>query len=128
MISIPIPIYWLIAFVALVGIEIGTMALTTVWFAGGAIVAFLFSLFDTSIEVQLAAFVIVSFLLLFLTRPLAALPEILFDFWAQFVSVYDLPCCPVSICCHKYEISVCLFIMHHTGIDWDVLFRIAAFP
>ena len=72
MISIPIPIYWLIAFVALGGIEIGTMALTTVWFAGGAIVAFLFSLFDTSIEVQLAAFVIVSFLLLFLTRPLAA--------------------------------------------------------
>ena len=72
MISIPIPIYWLIAFVALVGIEIATMALTTVWLAGGAIVAFLFSLFDTSIEVQLAAFVIVSFLLLFLTRPLAA--------------------------------------------------------
>ena len=67
-----IPIYWLIAFVALIGIEIATMALTTIWFAGGAIVAFLLSLFHTSIEFQLAAFVITSFLLLFLTRPFAS--------------------------------------------------------
>lgn len=66
-----IPIYWLIAFVVLVGIEIITMALTTVWFAGGAVVAFLLSLFHVSIEIQLAAFVAVSFLLLFLTRPFA---------------------------------------------------------
>lgn len=66
------PIYWLIAFVVLVGIEIATMALTTIWFAGGAVVAFLFSLFDTSTELQLAAFVITSFLLLFLTRPFAS--------------------------------------------------------
>ena len=35
-----IPIYWLIAFVALIGIEIATMALTTIWFAGGAVVHF----------------------------------------------------------------------------------------
>ena len=49
-------ICWLIAFVVLVGIEIGTMALTTIWFAG----------------VQLEVFVIVSFILLFFTRPLAS--------------------------------------------------------
>lgn len=67
-----IPIYWLIAFVVLIGIEIATMALTTIWFAGGAIVAFLLSLFDTSVEFQLAAFVVTSFLLLFLTRPFAS--------------------------------------------------------
>ncbi|MCI8269651.1 MAG: NfeD family protein [Lachnospiraceae bacterium] len=67
-----IPIYWLIAFVVLIGIEIATMALTTIWFAGGAIVAFLFSLFGAGIELQLAAFVIASFLLLFLTRPFAS--------------------------------------------------------
>ncbi len=65
------PIYWLIAFVALIGIEIVTMALTTVWFAGGAVVAFLLSLFGVSVEAQLAVFVIVSFLLLFFTRPFA---------------------------------------------------------
>ena len=39
-------IYWLIAFVILVGIEVATMALTTIWFAGGALVAFLLSLLD----------------------------------------------------------------------------------
>jgi membrane protein implicated in regulation of membrane protease activity len=67
-----IPIYWLIAFVALIGIEIATMALTTIWFAGGAVVAFLLALFDTSVELQLAAFVVTSFVLLFLTRPFAS--------------------------------------------------------
>lgn len=56
-------IYWLIAFVILVGIEVATMALTTIWFAGGALVAFLLSLFGLSVEVQLIAFVAVSFLL-----------------------------------------------------------------
>lgn len=64
-----VSIYWLIAFVILIGIEIATMALTTVWFAGGAAVGFLLSLFGTPVEVQLAAFVAVSFMLLFLTRP-----------------------------------------------------------
>ncbi|MDD3252243.1 MAG: NfeD family protein [Lachnospiraceae bacterium] len=67
-----ISIYWLIAFVILVGIEVMTMALTTIWFAGGAFVAFLVSLFGAGLEIQLAVFVIVSFLLLFLTRPFAA--------------------------------------------------------
>jgi len=65
-------IYWLIFFLILVGIEIATMALTTIWFAGGALAAFLLSLFGASIEVQLAAFVTVSFVLLFFTRPWAA--------------------------------------------------------
>ena len=67
-----ISIYWLIAFVILIGIEVMTMALTTIWFAGGAFAAFLVSLFGSSMEIQLAVFVIVSFLLLFLTRPFAA--------------------------------------------------------
>ena len=66
------PIYWLIAFVVLVGIEIMTMALTTVWFAGGAVAAFLLALLGAGVEVQLAVFVAVSFLLLFFTRPFAS--------------------------------------------------------
>ena len=65
-------IYWLIAFVILVGIEVATVALTTIWFAGGAFVAFLLALFGVSTEIQLAAFVVMSFLLLFLTRPVAS--------------------------------------------------------
>lgn len=64
-------IYWLIAFVVLLGIEAATMALTTIWFAGGALVAFILALFGAGIQVQLAMFVIVSFILLFFTRPFA---------------------------------------------------------
>lgn len=65
-------VYWLIFFVILVVIEIGTMALTTIWFAGGALAAFLLALFGAGIELQLTVFVIVSFVLLFFTRPWAA--------------------------------------------------------
>ena len=67
-----VSIYWLIAFVVLVGIEVATMALTTIWFAGGAFAAFLLSLLGVPLEVQLVAFVVVSAILLFLTRPFAA--------------------------------------------------------
>lgn len=67
-----ISIYWLIAFVVLVGIELSTMALTTIWFAGGTLIAFILSLFGVGIEIQLAVFVIVSFVLLFFTRPWAS--------------------------------------------------------
>lgn len=65
-------VYWLIAFIILIGIEIATMALTTIWFAGGALAGFLLSLTGVSTEIQLSAFVIVSFILLFFTRPWAA--------------------------------------------------------
>ena len=64
-------VYWLIAFVVLLGIEAMTMALTTIWFAGGALVAFVLALFGINIQVQLAVFVNVSFVLLFFTRPFA---------------------------------------------------------
>ena len=63
------PIYWLIAFVVFTGIEVATLALTTIWFAGGAIAAFILSLLGANVQIQLLAFVVVSFLLLFLTRP-----------------------------------------------------------
>lgn len=65
-----IPLYWLIAFAVLVGIELATMALTTVWFAGGAMVAFFLALLDFDVDTQLLAFVISSFVLLVITRPL----------------------------------------------------------
>ena len=64
-------IYWLIAFVILVGIEIMTTALTTIWFAGGTVIAFFAAVFGAPVPVQLLVFVVVSFILLFLTRPLA---------------------------------------------------------
>ena len=55
-------IYWLIAFVVFVGIETVTLALTTIWFAGGALAGFLLSLAGFSVEIQLGAFVAVSFI------------------------------------------------------------------
>ena len=64
-------IYWLIFFLILIGIEIVTLALTTIWFAGGALVSFFLALFGASVETQLIVFVIVSFILLFFTRPWA---------------------------------------------------------
>lgn len=51
-------IIWLAAFVILIGIEAATMALTTIWFAGGAIIAFLLALLGANYNVQMAAFLL----------------------------------------------------------------------
>ena len=63
---------WLIALVAFVVIEIATMGLTTIWFAGGALIALLLSLTKISVYVQIGVFLAVSIALLICTRPLAA--------------------------------------------------------
>ncbi len=62
---------WLIVFVAMVGIELATVALTSIWFAGGALAGLIVSALGGSVRLQLGIFVAVSFLLLFLVRPLA---------------------------------------------------------
>lgn len=65
------PLYWLILLAILLLIEILTLGLTTIWFSGGALVAFLVSLLSGSLLLQLIFFFVVSFGLLFLTRPIA---------------------------------------------------------
>ena len=66
------PVYvWLIALVACIVIEIATMGLTTIWFAGGALAALVLSLADVSFYVQIGAFFVISIVLLVCTRPLA---------------------------------------------------------
>lgn len=62
---------WLIAFVVFLGIEAATFALTTIWFAGGSLVGLALCILGAGQRIQLLAFVVVSFALLFLTRPLA---------------------------------------------------------
>lgn len=62
---------WLVVLVLLVVIELLTMGLTTVWFAGGALVATLASLLGLPLAIQIILFLIVSGLLLFFTRPIA---------------------------------------------------------
>ena len=64
-------IFWLILFVVLLIIEIFTMGLTTVWFAGGALIAFILAFAGAGLPVQIVMFLLVSILLLVLTRPIA---------------------------------------------------------
>ena len=52
------PVYWMIAFVVLAVIEGLTLALTTMWFAGGAAAAFLVCLAGGSVNAQLAVFAV----------------------------------------------------------------------
>lgn len=63
--------YWLILFVILLAVEIATMGLTTIWFAGGALAAFFAALAGANLYVQLILWLAVSVLLLVFTRPLA---------------------------------------------------------
>ncbi|MCI9480139.1 MAG: NfeD family protein [Lachnospiraceae bacterium] len=64
-------IYWLILFIVLLVIEIITLGLTTIWFAGGALTAFVLSMLEAPPTVQWAVFCAVSLILLFATRPWA---------------------------------------------------------
>lgn len=64
-------ICWLAIVIVLLVIEIATLGLTTIWFAGGALVACVAALLHANIWVQIVLFLVVSVLLLFFTRPLA---------------------------------------------------------
>ncbi|MDE6663768.1 MAG: NfeD family protein [Lachnospiraceae bacterium] len=69
--DINITIVWLVLLVILIVIELITMGLTTIWFAGGALAAALVSIPDTPVVLQVIVFLIVSLVLLFFTRPVA---------------------------------------------------------
>ena len=64
-------IYWLILIIVLIVLEIITLGLTTIWFAGGALAGFILSMLNVSPVLQWAAFCAVSLILLFCTRPWA---------------------------------------------------------
>lgn len=64
-------VIWLAILVALVVIELLTMGLTTIWFAGGALIATIASLFGAPLSLQIILFLLVSALLLYFTRPVA---------------------------------------------------------
>lgn len=63
-----ITLYWLGAAAVFTVIEILTTSLTTIWFAGGALVAALLSYLGFSELAQVGVFILVSVLLLVLTR------------------------------------------------------------
>ncbi|MCR5624183.1 MAG: NfeD family protein [Lachnospiraceae bacterium] len=66
-----VPIYWLIALVVLVLIDIFTMSIVFIWFGIGALVALIASLLGAPIYLQFVLFGVVSVILLIFTRPIA---------------------------------------------------------
>ena len=65
-------IIWLVLLAVFLVLEIATLGLVTIWFAGGALVALIIALFTENLVIQVIAFFVVSFLLLIFTRPVVA--------------------------------------------------------
>ena len=63
-------IFWLVLLIICIGIEVATMGLTTIWFAGGALVAIFAAVVGAPIWLQAIIFIVVSLVLLFFTRPI----------------------------------------------------------
>lgn len=64
-------IIWLAVAIVLLIVEIITLGLTTIWFAGGALVACVAAALQADFLVQVILFLVVSVVLLFFTRPVA---------------------------------------------------------
>ena len=61
-------IIWIIIFIILTFIELTTINLVSIWFIIGSVASFITSLFTDNITIQLAVFIIVSFIRLICTR------------------------------------------------------------
>ena len=64
-------IFWLVLMVVLLVIELITVGLTCIWFAGGALAAVIVSVAGGPIWLQAVVFLAVSLLMLYFTRPWA---------------------------------------------------------
>lgn len=64
-------ILWGALIVAAIVIEISTIALTSIWFAVGGLVALILAIFEVNIGWQILAFILVSGISLLATRPIA---------------------------------------------------------
>lgn len=64
-------IIWLVILIIAVVVEVLTLGLTTIWFAGGALVAIIAAMVGAPIVVQVILFFVISLLMLFFTRPVA---------------------------------------------------------
>ena len=64
-------IVWLALFVILLIVELLTVGLTSIWFAGGALAALVLELLGVDLIWQIGAFILVSFVLVYFTRPFA---------------------------------------------------------
>ena len=65
-------IIWLIVLVVCLVVEISTLGLTSIWFAGGALLALLIAMIGGPLWLQVLVFLVTSIVLLIFTRPIAA--------------------------------------------------------
>lgn len=64
-------IIWLIVLVVCLVVEISTLGLASIWFAGGALLALIISLIGGPLWLQILVFLVTSIVLLVFTRPIA---------------------------------------------------------
>lgn len=64
-------IVWLIVLIAAIVVEVFSLGLTSIWFAGGALVAILADILNAPIYLQVILFLAASVILLVFTRPVA---------------------------------------------------------
>ena len=62
---------WMALVIIFLVVELVTVGLTTIWLAGGALVAFILAAVGADFWIQLVALFVVSFVLIFFTRPIA---------------------------------------------------------
>ena len=64
-------IIWLVLLILFIGIETVTLGLTSIWFAGGALVALVIAALHGPVWLQIILFLLTALLMLFFTRPVA---------------------------------------------------------
>ena len=64
-------IIWLVLLIVAIVAEVLTMGLTTIWFAGGGLVAIFAAILNAPVWLQVVLFLVVSLVLLIFTRPVA---------------------------------------------------------
>ena len=65
-------ITWLIVLVVCLVVEFSTLGLTSIWFAGGALLSMIIALIGGPLWLQILVFLVASIVLLIFTRPVAA--------------------------------------------------------
>jgi len=64
-------ILWLVILILSIGVEVATLGLASIWFAGGALVAIIATALHAPVIVQVIIFFVISLVLLIFTRPIA---------------------------------------------------------
>ena len=64
-------IIWLVLLIVFIGVEATTLGLTSIWFAGGALIAMIAAALNAPMWLQVILFLTVALLLLIFTRPIA---------------------------------------------------------